>query len=228
MSNGWYDRERMMLLAPSAKDPALLSYFALRKAVGGIALGLPFAVAIPWFLYSHTLEGSISGYYYTGMRNLFEGSICAIAVFQLFCRGYDISDEIAGILSGVFALGVAFCPTTPEHGATPFQEQVGTAHYIFAGLLFSTLAVFCLVLFRMSAKGHELTPRKRLRNGVYAACGLVILASLAAILLLVKVFNVTVLFGGLGTIFFFETTSLLAFGVAWLIKGGTLLTDERA
>ena len=63
-----------MLLAPNAKDPAILSYFALRKAVGGIALGLPFAVAIPWFLYSHMLEGSISYYYYTGMRNLFEGS----------------------------------------------------------------------------------------------------------------------------------------------------------
>lgn len=92
-----------MHLAPNATDPAQLSYFALRRAVRGIALGLPFAVAIPWFLYTHTLEGSIS-YYYTGMRNLFEGSLCAIARFQLFCRGYDQWDELAGILSGVFAL----------------------------------------------------------------------------------------------------------------------------
>lgn len=215
-----------MRLAPSPNDPAQLSYFALRKAVGGIALGLPFAVAIPWFLYSHTLEGSISYYYYTGMRNLFEGSLCAIALFQLFCRGYDVWDELAGILSGVFALGVAFCPTTPDHDATPFQQHVGTAHYAFAGLLFLTLAVFCLVLFRMSAENHELTPRKRLRNAVYTACGIVILASLTAILLLVKVFKVMVLFGGVGTIFFFETTSLLAFGIAWLIKGQTLLKDQ--
>lgn len=215
-----------MFLARSEQDPAQLSYFALRKVVGGIALGLPFAVAIPWFLYSHRLEGSISSYYYTGMRNLFEGSLCAIALFQLFCRGYDKWDEVAGILSGVFALGVAFCPTTPDHCATPFQKQVGTAHYIFAGLLFLTLAVFCLVLFRMSAQGHALTSMKRLRNRVYTACGIVILASITAILLLVKVFKVTVLFGGLGTIFVFETTSLVAFGLAWLIKGQTLLKDE--
>jgi len=215
----------LMRFAPSAKDPARLSYFALRKAVGGIALGLPFAVAIPWLLYTHTLEGSISSYYYTGMRNLFEGSICAIALFQLFCRGYDEWDELAGVLSGVFALGVAFCPTTPEYCATSFQKHVGTAHYIFAGLLFLTLAFFCLVLFRMSAHGHEVTPRKILRNRVYTGCGVVILASMAAILLLIQVFKVKVLFGGLGTIFCFETTSLLAFGVAWLIKEQTLLKD---
>lgn len=214
-----------MLFAPRAQDPAQISYFALRKAVGGIAFGLPFAVAIPWFWWSHTLESSISSYYYTGMRNLFEGSLCAIALFQLFCRGYDVWDEVAGILSGIFALGVAFCPTTPDHDATPFQEHVGTAHYVFAGLLFSTLAVFCLVLFKMSAQGHALTDRKKYRNRVYTGCGIVILASMAAILLLVKILKVTYLPRGVGTVFFFETTSLWAFGVAWLIKGQTLLKD---
>lgn len=214
-----------MLLAPRAQDPAQLSYFALRKAVGVIALGLPFAVAIPWFWCSHTLEGSISSYYYTGMRNLFEGSLCAIALFQLFCRGYDKWDEAAGVLSGIFALGVAFCPTTPDQGATPFQEDVGIAHYVFAGLLFLTLAVFCLVLFKMSAQGHALTDRKKSRNRVYTWCGIVILGSMAAILLLVKIFKVTYLPGGVGTVFLFETTSLWAFGVAWLIKGETLLKD---
>lgn len=214
-----------MLLAPRAQDPAQLSYFALRRAVGGIAFGLPFAVAIPWLWYSHTLESSISSYYYTAMRNLFEGSLCAIALFQLFCRGYDVWDEVAGILSGVFALGVAFCPTKPDAGATAFQEHVAIAHYIFAGLLFSTLAVFCLVLFKMSAEGHTLTDQKKSRNRVYTWCGIVILASMAAILLLVKFLKVTYLPGGVGTVFFFETTSLWAFGVAWLIKGQTLLKD---
>jgi len=143
----------------------------------------------------------------------------------LFSCGYAVWDDLAGILSAVFALGVAFCPTTPDYCATPFQKHVGTAHYIFAGLLFSTLAIFCLVLFRMSAHGQVLTPKKVLRNHVYTACGIVILASMAAILLLVKVFKVMYLPGGIGTIFCFETTSLLAFGAAWLIKGQTLLKD---
>jgi hypothetical protein len=33
-------------------------------------------------------------------------------------------------------------------------------------------------------------------------------------------------FGRVGTVFLFETTSLLAFGTAWLIKGETFLKDE--
>ena len=214
-----------MLRARQLQDPAQLSYFALRKAVGGIAFGLPFAVAIPVLWCCHTLESSISSYYYTGVRNLFEGSLCAIAMFQLFCRGYDVWDEVAGVLSGIFALGVAFCPTTPDQGATAFQEHVGLAHYTFAGLLFTTLAVFCLVLFRMSAEGHVMTPMKVWRNRVYTGCGIVILGSMALMLLLVKFYNRTYLPFGIGTVFFFETTSLWAFGTAWLIKGQTLLKD---
>lgn len=131
----------------------------------------------------------------------------------------------AGILSGVFALGVAFFPTEPDCGATAYQHQVGILHYISAGLLFSTLAVFCLVLFKMSAEGRTVTPKKRQRNLVYTICGLVIVASIAATLILVKILKRDYLFGSIGTIFTFETTSLLAFGTAWLIKGRTLLKD---
>jgi len=214
-----------MLLAPSAKDPASLSYYALRKAVGGIALGLPFAVAIPWFICRHMLESSISSYYYTGTRNLFEGSLCAVAVFQLFCRGYDWKDEVAGVFSGFCALGVAFCPTTPEEGATQFQKQVGILHYLFAALLFLTLAYFCLGLFKKTVKDETPTPRKLKRNLVYTVCGWAIIVSILAIPILLYCFHREYLFGPVGTTFFFETTSLLAFGVAWLIKGRTLLKD---
>jgi hypothetical protein len=79
-----------MLNAHRPESPIVLPYLALRKAAGGIALGLPFALVIPWwFLGGHIIESSISGYYYTGMRNLFVGCLCAIAVFILSCRGYD-------------------------------------------------------------------------------------------------------------------------------------------
>ena len=103
-----------MLLAPSAKDPIVLSYLALRKAVGAVALGLPFSLSIPlWILRHHIMQSSISGYYYTGMRNLFVGSLCAIGMFMLCCRGYDRKDEIAGVFSAFCALGVAFFPNGP-------------------------------------------------------------------------------------------------------------------
>ncbi len=156
-----------MLLAPRAKYPIVLSYLALRKAVGAVALGLPFALSIPlWILRHHLMESSISGYYYTRMRNLFVGSLCAIGMFMLCCRGYDRKDEIAGVFSAFCALGVAFFPTAPDSGATPRQSQIGIAHYTFAILLFSTLAYFCLALFKMSAANKTLTRKKVQRNRV--------------------------------------------------------------
>src|SRR5580704_17911032 len=96
-----------MLKAPRPEDARVLSYLALRKAVGVVALALPFVLAIPyWLLQNHALESSISGYYYTGMRNLFVGSLCAISMFMLCARGYDVKDEIAGVFASLCALGV--------------------------------------------------------------------------------------------------------------------------
>jgi len=216
-----------MLITPSAKDATTLTYLTLRKAVGAIALLLPFAMAIPWWLLrDHALQTSISDYYYTGMRNLFVGSLCAIAMFLLCCRGFDRKDEVAGMLSALCALGVALFPTTP---ATPsaFQREVGRAHYAFAALLFLTLAYFCLVLFKMTAANRILTRKKLQRNNVYTVCGYVILGSLLAIAA-TKIFELKCSIVGLGPVFCFESTSLLAFGTAWLTKGETFLKDEVA
>jgi len=214
-----------MRKAPQAKDPKVLTYLTLRKAVGIVALGLPFAVAIPWALCHRTILTSISIYYYTGMRNLFVGSLCAIAMFMLSTRGYDWKDEVAGILSAVFAIGVAFFPTSPEMGATHRQCIIGTVHYIFAALLFLTLAYFCLVLFRMSAQDRVVTPRKIQRNTVYTVSGIAILASLTLLAALTLLFHVEYLFAHVAPGIFFETTSLVAFGVAWLVKGEMILKD---
>jgi len=212
---------------PFAQDPAVSSYLELRRAVGWVALGLPFALIIPWWvLGNHILPSSISGYYYTGMRNLFEGCLCAIAMFNLCCRGYDWKDEAAGAFSAVCALGVAFCPTTPD-SITPtlFQQHVGAAHLIFASLLFVTLAYFCLFLFRTTAGDRMVTRRKLQRNMVYLVCGWAILASIALIMLF-KLLKQPYLIGQLGAMFCFETTALAAFGIAWLVKGETILRDE--
>jgi hypothetical protein len=219
-----------MLKAPAPKDPVVLSYLALRKAVGAVALGLPFAVSIPIFILHQKIQTSISAYYYTGTGNLFVGSLCAIGMFMLCTRGYDSKDEIAGLFSAMCAIGVAMCPTTPEFGASCHQYDVGIAHYAFAAALFLTLSYFCLVLFKMSAEGHTVTRKKKQRNVVYTVCGIVILVSLVllpTLTLLLDNHHKKYLFAGIAPGIFFETTSLLAFGVAWLIKGETFLKDEE-
>ena len=192
-----------------------------------MAVGLPFAIAIPWLLRYHEFESSISGYYYTGMRNLFVGSLCAVAMFLFSCRGFDTRDEIAGYISAGCAVGVAFFPTTPAFCVTLHQRHIGEIHYTFAAGLFLTLAYFCFFLFTLTHEDREPTPEKLKRNKVYRFCGWVIVGSIAAIAV-TKITGFDFSFHGLGPVFVFEATSLLAFGGAWLIKGDTLLRDQPA
>ena len=78
----------------------------------------------------------------------------------------------------------------------------------------------------MSATNKTMTRKKVQRNRVYTICGYVIIASISLIAILKLLLKIDLLVGNLGTVFFFETTALLAFGTAWLTKGETFLKDE--
>jgi hypothetical protein len=77
----------------------------------------------------------------------------------------------------------------------------------------------------MTADNKELTRKKLQRNRVYTGCGYAILASILMIGIH-KLLHVDYSIGSLDPTFCFESTALLAFGFAWLIKGETFLKDE--
>jgi hypothetical protein len=210
-------------LASMRQPPASLSYFALRRSVGIVAFLLPIIAPLPHLIRYHELLSSISASYYTSTRNFFVGSLCAIGLIMLCTRGYDLEDLIAGFLAGLFAILVAFFPTSPD-GATPQQIRIGHFHYAFAATLFLILAYFCLVLFTMTVKGEVPTPQKLHRNIIYYVCGTVILISIGSIGMIalgwLKWPFQTVSFGIL-----FETTSLVFFGIAWTVKGELFMGD---
>jgi hypothetical protein len=132
----------------SSNESLVLSYLGLRTAVGAIGIALPFVLALGKMLFeSPGLQNSISDYYYTGMRNIFVGSLCAIGVFMLSYHGYDRGDDIGGDFAGLFAIGVALCPTTPEVDVRSYDRILGILHLVFAGGFLLTLAYFSLVLF---------------------------------------------------------------------------------
>ena len=138
-----------MTQEPSLNDSLVISYLGLRKAVGIIGTALPFVLAFGNILLEGPgIQSSISSYYYTGMRDVFVGSLCAIAVFLMSYHGYERQDDIAGDLACVFALGVALFPTTPDADVAPRDKIIGALHLLFAACLFLTLAFFSLVLFR--------------------------------------------------------------------------------
>ncbi len=226
-----------MLSRQTMASPAALSYYTLRKAVGVIALTLPFALpagrillelfAPGYILVRPLLQHSISDYYYTPVRDVLVGSLCAIATILICTRGYSRTDEIAGYIAGVAALGVGLFPSVnPDHAQlTQLEVEIGFAHSGFAALMFLTLAYFCLVLFRRTSPGRKITRRKQLRNRIYGVCGVVILVcnALMASLVIPAIDHVLRPYDPL---LLFETLSLVAFGVAWLTKGEGLMRDK--
>ena len=124
----------------------------------------------------------------------------------------------AGNIAGVFALGVAWFPTT-EVGST---DLTGKIHLTFAILFFLTLAFYSLILF--TKKGSDPTPQKLRRNIIYITCGLIMIACLIAMLVYFAFLKDSS--SETSFVFWGETIALIAFGVSWLTKGGTLYPDK--
>jgi hypothetical protein len=221
----------------ATKNPAALSYYVMRRAVGIIALSLPLALACGTVVLSligphHTLpqpilQRSVSDYYYTPMGGYLVGNLFAIAAFLVCTRGYDLRDEIAGYLSGFFTFGVALLPS-PNPGSlyhSKLQVDLGYAHSAFAALMYLALAYFCLVLFRRTSPEKKLTRRKQHRNRIYGACGGVIVVCMLVMTGL-PLDGFARMLAPINPLFTAETLGLAAFGVAWLTKGEGILRDK--
>jgi hypothetical protein len=197
------------------------SYLALRKAVGWIGILLPLVLVTGSVVIfgEKGIRENISSYYYSGMRDLFVGSLCAIALFLFFYKGYDKWDNRAATLAGLFALGIAFFPTVPD---VPYN-LTATIHFICAATFFVILSAMSIFLF--TRKKPEPTKRKLVRNKIYIICGLVMTASMAAILFFFIFFSRKHPDSRL--VFWGETIALIAFGISWLTKGGTLYPDKK-
>jgi hypothetical protein len=202
--------------------PYILSYLGMRQVAGWVGLVLPFFVVLGnW---PHTLEGSISAYYFTRTGAWFVGSLWVIGFFMGTCRGYPGWDEIAGRFAGAFALGVALLPMNYCDVKSGWVMYRGWLHWTCAALLFIDLALMCLLLFTKTDAVNP-TSKKRLRNKVYVACGSAILVCIALIGVdsLLEHFHwpAAARLGRLKPVFWLESGSVLSFAIAWLVKGET-------
>jgi hypothetical protein len=196
------------------------SYLALRNAVGWIGILLPFVLIIGMLLIfnGETIQKTISQYYYTGMRDVFVGALCAIALFMFFYKGYSKWDNWAGNLAGLFAIGIAWFPTSP----TEPQNFIGAIHFVCASIFFHIRAGFSILIF--TKKGPNPTQQRLKRNIIYVICGLAIIVCMIAIVIYFNFFHYPA--SGSHFVFWAETVALIAFGVSWLTKGGTLYPDK--
>ncbi|MFJ9456928.1 hypothetical protein ACIRST_17805 [Kitasatospora sp. NPDC101447] len=198
----------------------------LRLGVGLIGILLPPALPFGNWLAAEVMgrstdgfwPGSMSASYYTDTRNVFVGALCALGVF-LICYRFDRRDDRWSTAAGVFAVGVALCPTSPD-GASDVQRTIGVFHLVFASLLFVMLAMFCLYSFR----NPRSTQPARVGTA-YLAAGVLILVAL----LLSVVAGVT----GIGDdwsvqpLFLCEWLATWSFGAAWIGAALELAAHRR-
>jgi hypothetical protein len=146
-----------------------ITYMALRRSLGTIAILLPFVLIIGdsfVFLADQQDPGwrvltSISAYYHTGMGDILVGSLCAIGIFLIAYSGHDWIDNRITDLAGLGALGVAMLPTQLTCGcdvqlilassACPMKFEVpslvNNLHFLSAETLLGSTAIISIFLF---------------------------------------------------------------------------------
>jgi hypothetical protein len=208
---------------PKLSDPdgLIISFVTLRKSIGFLAFLLPPALVLGSFIFDETkyIQVSMSAYYHTDMRNLLVGVICGISLF-LFCyHGYKWYDSLSSKLAGLFALGIAFFPTSASDVKS---DIISTLHYVTSGIFFVILSFMSIFLFTKSS--GTMTTKKKQRNRVYRVCGIVMLVSVAGIPI-ATLDGIWESIKFLKPTFVLETIALVAFGISWLTKGEAILGD---
>lgn len=228
-------------MAHSSPDPQVISFLAVRRALGLLGLALPLTLLAQSQFSGAGLAPSISDFYHTPMGDVLVGTLVAIGVFLIAYRGYPrqpgerLSDRVVSTLAGAGAIGVALFPVRPltatcpagpgpAQGLTFHWCAAPMLHFASAALLFLCLGIFCLCLFpRGDRRPDGRIDWRAGKNRLFLACGLALMASIAALLLYAVVDDATSLaLRGRHFVFWMETLGVLAFAVSWLVKGRIL------
>lgn len=233
--------EQISGVRQKAENDLVLSFLAVRRAIGRLGVFLPVSLMTYALIVPEGALESMSAYYYSPMREVFVGALCALAVFLWSYEGYRpydgqwLTDRNVARSAAIGATGVAFLPTTPERvydeagnvvtqapltECTLLQcrlglETSGTLHFLAAGMFFISLAVFCLFLF---TRGDDSDPGKRAENVIYRICGWTILAMIAAIAVL-QITGLRRVWADWNPVFWAEVVASLAISVSWMVKG---------
>jgi len=227
----------------------VFSYLNLRRIVGVIGILLPVVLRVGVTIFGLPEPYSVSGYYYSPMRNVLVASLCVLGIFLIAYRGYDRLDSRITNVAGGAAIGVAFFPTSNPLFSPAW---VGRLHPYFAAVAILSLALMALqftrsqpadqsqrsgetrrawlkdieymgraLLFRYEDRARK--SRKNVRNHIYSACAWAILVGV--VLAFLQNFwpesakNLT------QWVYWFESLAIVAFGFSWLVKGGAMLAD---
>lgn len=145
------------------------SYYKIRTFVGVAGWTLPFILVIGGWVAQRnwTTQGSLSAYYYTGMRDFFVSILAVVGVLLITYRLSDSTpDNGLGTLAGAMAIGVVFFPTARDSDKhtkvdlTAVQSVFGerpiqVIHFICAIAFILLLARICLFFAELERANEQ-------------------------------------------------------------------------
>jgi hypothetical protein len=218
----WPDVEVQPRQTAPASERYVRSYLIMRVAVGVLGIAVPLLLVLGvWALFDDRpfARGSLSSYYYSGMREVFVGALCAIGVFLLTYKVAERSRENRlSIYAGAAVIIVALFPTGRPRGVgeTPLQDLVGATtvewiHYGSAAIFIASLAVISYYFSKPPPKTGNLPPSFWRRYHLICAGLIAAALGLAALEGIAGWPDKGLLIA--------EAVAVWAFGASWLAKG---------
>jgi len=147
----------------------IATYRRIRSAIGILGISLPIVLLIlPLFPFFKTsIQESISHYYYTNLRELFTGVLCAVGLFLIRYKGHKNpifwkNDSLLTNIAGCMAFGIALFPTNADDCSQKIytlipicQPFLGIIHYAFAAAFFIILAIVSINVFTIGQKVNK-------------------------------------------------------------------------
>ncbi|HET8893959.1 MAG TPA: hypothetical protein VFM96_07685 [Gaiellaceae bacterium] len=207
------------------------SYLWMRVGIGVLGIALPLVLVFVDKVAFHGNpfpRGSLSVYYYSGMRDQFVGILSATGIFLLTYKVAERNlDNTASLFAGACAVIIPLFPTGQPPYAhvplTPLQKLIGESattwvHFIASG---GFLAALALVTFFFGVQEGTRARRPHTRSPAFwrwfhwTCTGVMVLAILWIVITLSVGWPPRSLLIG-------EWVAAWAFGASWLYKGAEL------
>ena len=175
----------------------IYTYRYLRAAMVALLFMMLFSVGYEWFWRwmdtgQSCFLGSISAYYYTPVRAVFIGSLCAIGAVLIAYKGHSPEEDVLLNFSGFMAFVVAMVPTVPDElcGPSGFAlsaDEIAMAvrNNVWTLIVVAAIAaVAASVLKQRTVRRGITAPPAASTIWVSVACGAVLLFELVLFLVL--------------------------------------------
>jgi hypothetical protein len=203
------------------------SFLMLRVFVGVLGVSFPFVLVFGDKIAFHGNpfpRGSLSAYYYSGMREVFVGALSAIGVFLIAYKVAERNlDNTLSFVAGFSAIVIPLFPTARPSQLvqlTPLQDLLGESvvqevHFVASAVFLVSLTVMSVFFGKREGARppREGSRSPRFWQWFHWSCAGLMAAALVWM-------SVTALAGGPSrSALIGQAVSAWAFGASWLMKG---------